>query len=384
MKLFINQNIRLMKKKINYKLLFTMLMGITCFYACKKSRNTPASQFNISQTNLVADTASLGAARTDVNLLNAWGLARFPGGPIWIAANHSGLSTVYDTTGNTVIPPVIIPSVTPGQPGAPSGMIFNSTADFGGNKFLFASEEGIVLGWKSGPAAVIVADQSQANAVYKGLAIASDRGNNFLYLANFRQGKIDVYDKNFNWVTGKPFADPGIPAGFGPFNIQNIGGQLYITYAKLMAPDNMDDQAGPGNGYVDIFNANGTFVKRFASQGMLNSPWGIALASAGFADAQQSILIGNFGDGKINIFDMSGNYKGQLQNNGQVISIPGLWAIDFLKNNQPGGSPNSPLYFTAGPAGEAHGLFGTLQLYQTTNATSGNNVNSGNNGGYGY
>ncbi len=375
-----------MKNLINYKVSLAMFMVIICFNACKKNNNTPAKQFNISQTNLVADTAGFGAARIDPDLLNAWGLARFPGGPIWIAANHSGSSTVYDTTGQTVIPPVIIPSVTPGQPGAPSGMVFNGTTDFGGNKFLFASEEGIVLGWKSGPSAAIVADQSKANAVYKGLAIAADGGNNFLYLANFRQGKIDVYDKNFNWVTGKSFSDPGIPAGFGPFNIQNIGGQLYVTYAKLMAPDNMDDQAGPGNGYVDIFNTNGTFVKRFATQGTLNSPWGIALASAGFADTPQSILIGNFGDGRINIFDMSGNYKGQLQNNGQVISIPGLWAIDFLKNNQPGGSPNSPLYFTAGPAGEAHGLFGTLQLYQTTNTTNGNNGsngNSGNNGSYG-
>jgi uncharacterized protein (TIGR03118 family) len=373
-----------MKNLFNYKISLAMFMAIICFYACKKNNNSPVKQFNIRQTNLVADTAGFGAARIDANLLNAWGLARFPGGPIWIAANHSGSSTVYDTTGNTVIPPVIIPSVTPGQPGAPSGMVFNGTTDFGGNKFLFASEEGIVLGWKGGPAAVIVADQSKANAVYKGLAIASDGGNNFLYLANFRQGKIDVYDKNFNWVTGKSFADPGIPADFGPFNIQNIGGQLYITYAKLKAPDDMDDQAGPGNGYVDIFNANGTLVKRFATQGMLNSPWGIALASAGFADTQQSILIGNFGDGRINIFDMSGNFKGQLQNNGQVISIPGLWAIDFLKNNQFGGSPNSPLYFTAGPADEAHGLFGTLQLYQTTNTSNGNNGNNGSYGGYGY
>ena len=264
-------------------------------------------------------------------------------------------------------------------------MVFNNTADFGGNKFLFASEEGIVLGWKSGPTAVKVADQSKANAVYKGLAIAADGGSNFLYLANFSQRKIDVYDKNFAWVTGKPFADPGIPADFGPFNIQNIGGQLYVTYAKLMAPDNMDDQAGAGNGYVDIFNANGAFVKRFATQGMLNSPWGITVASAGFADNQQSILIGNFGDGRINIFDMSGNYKGQLQNNGQVISIPGLWAIDFLKNNQFGGSSNSPLYFTAGPGREAHGLFGTLHLDQTTNGNNGNNGNNGySGGGYGY
>src|SRR5579872_2158927 len=367
-----------MTNLIKHKIFPAMLMIITCFFACKKNNSAPAQQFNIGQTNLVADTAGFGAARIDANLLNAWGLARFPGGPVWIAANHSGSSTVYDTTGKTLIPPVIIPSVTPGQPGAPSGMVFNNTKDFGGNKFLVASEEGIILGWSSGTSAVKVADQSQTNAVYKGLAIGADAGNNFLYVTNFRGGKIDVFDKNFNYVTGKSFTDPAIPAGFGPFNIQYIGGQLYIAYAKLKAPDDMDDQAGAGNGYVDILNTNGTFVKRFASQGTLNSPWGIALAPAGFANAQSTILIGNFGDGRINIFDMSGNYKGQLQNNGQVISIPGLWAIDFLKNNQPGSNATSPLYFTAGPGGEAHGLFGTLQLLQTTTYT--NNGNSGSSG----
>ena len=142
-----------MKNKINYKLLFALLFGFTCFYACKKSSTARVQQFNISQTNFVADTAGFGAVRIDPNLLDAWGLARFPGGPIWIAANHSGSSVVYDTTGNTVITPVTIPSVTAGQPGAPSGMVYNNTTDFGGNLFLFASEEGIVLGWKSGAAA---------------------------------------------------------------------------------------------------------------------------------------------------------------------------------------------------------------------------------------
>lgn len=359
-----------MKNLINYRILLITFVIINCFCACKKN-HSPVKEFNISQTNLVADTIGFGAARIDTNLGNAWGIARFPNGPIWISANNPGLSTVYDTTGKTLIPPVAIPSVLPGQAGTPSGVVFNGTSDFGGNKFLFASEQGVILGWSSGASAVIVANQSQSNAVYKGLTIAADGGSNFLYVTNFRAGKIDVFDKNFNYVSGKIFVDPGIPSGFGPFNIQYISGQLYITYAKLQGPDNMDDQAGPGNGFVDIFNTNGTFVKRFASQGTLNSPWGISLAPAGFANTQPSILIGNFGDGRVNIFDMLGNYKGQLQNNGQAISIPGLWAIDFLKNNQPGGNPNNPLYFTAGPGGEAHGLFGTLQLQQPMTVTSG-------------
>ncbi|WP_259067370.1 TIGR03118 family protein [Mucilaginibacter sp. X4EP1] len=372
-----------MKKTINCGVLFATLIIVTSFCACKKTNTSSTQNFNINQTVLVADTAGFGATKIDPVLQDAWGLASSPGGPLWIAANHSGLSTIYDNTGNILSPPVSIPSVTPGMPGAPSGVVFNSTQDFGVNSFIFASEEGIVLAWKSGTSAVKVADQTQANAVYKGLTIASNGGSNFLYVTNFHDSKIDVFDKNFNYVSGSKFNDPGIPAGFGPFNIQNIGGQLYITYAKLQGPNNMDDQAGAGNGFVDIFNPDGSFVKRFASQGTLNSPWGIALAPAGFANAQPTILIGNFGDGRINIFDMAGNYKGQLQNNGQTIAIPGLWAIDFLKNNQPGGSPNDPLYFTAGPDDEAHGLFGTLQLQQQSTNVNNTNPNSGNTS-YGY
>ena len=369
-----------MKTTVSYGILLATFIVIASFCACKKTNLSSAQNFNMNQTVLVADTAGFGATKIDPNLQDAWGLASSVGGPIWIAANHSGLSTIYDNTGNILSPAVSIPSVTPGMPGAPSGVVFNGTQDFGGSTFIYASEEGIILAWASGASAVKVADQSQNGAVYKGITIGSDGGANFLYVTNFRNSKIDVLDKNFNYVSGKNFIDPGIPAGYGPFNIQNISGQLYITYAKLQGPDNMDDQAGAGNGFVDIFNTNGSFVKRFASQGALNSPWGIALAPAGFANSQSTILIGNFGDGKINVFDLTGNYKGQLQNNGQTIAIPGLWAIDFLQNNQPGISSNSPLYFTAGPDDEAHGLFGTLQLAQP--ASNPTITNSGS--GYGY
>jgi uncharacterized protein (TIGR03118 family) len=158
------------------------------------------------------------------------------------------------------------------------------------------------------------------------------------------------------------FLDAGIPPGFAPFNIQYISGMLYVTYAKQMSAGSVFDQPGAGNGYVDVFNTNGSLMGNFASQGPLNSPWGIALAPGGFADLGQVILIGNFGDGRINIFDMNGHFKGQLQGaNQQPITIPGLWSVDFLQNNQPGISPSSPLYFTAGPGLGAHGLFGVLK-----------------------
>ena len=353
-----------MKNLIKAKVLPAGLMAILCLYACHKDHNPLPFDFDVSRTNLVADTAGFGAVRIDPKLGNAWGIAAAPGSPIWISANHTGVSVIYDNNGNTVIPPVTIPSAAPGGTGAPSGVVFNSTSDFGGNKFIFASEDGIILAWKSGGSAVKVADRSETSAVYKGIAIVNDGTTNFLCLTNLRGATVDVFDKNFNFVTSTRFVDPSIPSGFAPFNIQVIQGQVYITYAKQELPDKMDDQKGPGNGYIDVFSPQGTFIKRFASQGTLNSPWGIALAPAGFADVQPTILIGNFGDGRINIFDMQGFFKGQLRNEGgQSVAIDGLWAIDFLKGNTPGGNPNDPLYFTAGPDDEAHGLFGTLQKH---------------------
>lgn len=360
---------------MNIKALIMVALLISCFYACQKDANitkqanihqvnlASGKQVAVEQVNLVADTAGFGAARIDTDLKNAWGLAAAPGAPIWISANHKGVSVVYEKSGKMKRPPVTIPSLTAGQPGAPDGVVFNGTTEFGGNKFIFASEEGIVAAWKSGNAAVKVADRSSSNAVYKGIAMGFGGTGCFLYLANFKGSKVDVFDTNFNYVTDKPFTDPTIPFDFAPFNIVNIKGLLYVTYAKHKAPDNMDDLAGPGNGYVDVFTPEGVLVKRFASQGPLNSPWGIALAPKGFAGDEHTILIGNFGDGKINVFDMQGNFKGPLlDHTGQPLSIDGLWAIDFLKNSENDeGDANSWLYFTAGPNKEANGLFGYLR-----------------------
>jgi uncharacterized protein (TIGR03118 family) len=353
------------------------ILAITCFYALKKdlsstnkssitsnSISDPAlPNFTYSQVNLVADITGFGAAMIDPNLVNSWGMASPPNGPIWISDNGAGVSTLYNrTTGATLRPPVTIPAAITGQSGAPTGIIFNSTADFGGNKFIFAGEDGIIAAWNGGNAAVKVADRSQFNAVYKGMTMANDGTGNFLYVTNFKGGKIDVFDKNFNYVTTKPFIDPTIPAGFAPFNIQLIGQFLYVTYAKQKGPDNKNDLAAPNNGYVDIFTPMGIFKKRFASQGELDSPWGIATAPAGFAAALPTILIGNFGNGHINVFDSAGDFLGLLKSNGQLVVIDGLWALDFLNGNIPNtGSPSDWLYFTSGPDGESHGLFGYLQ-----------------------
>ena len=353
-------------------LLLLILGGI----ACNKNNNNygygsggptpPADNFDFKY--FVADATGFGSTPIDPTLKNPWGIAVNPAqGAVWIASNHGGVSDVYDGTGKTLIAPVPIPTTGAATGGSPTGIVFNSTADFAvpgataATKFIFVSEDGTVSAWPLGATgATKVVDRSSANAVYKGCAIAAETGANYLYAANFKGGTIDVFDKAFNLVAGFDFKDPNIPAGFGPFNISNIGGKLYVTYAKLKGPDNEDDEAGLGNGYVDIFTPDGKLVKNFASKGALNSPWGIAQVPDGFGIERHSILIGNFGDGWINIYDSTGVYKGAMHNGGQALAIDGLWALDFPVNEFPQADPTQ-LYFTAGPAGEQHGLFGYLK-----------------------
>jgi uncharacterized protein (TIGR03118 family) len=320
-----------------------------------------AASVNYMQTNLVSDTASYHPARLDPTLSNAWGLAINPSGIFWINSNEPGLSEVWDKNGVPKRPPVSIPS--------PSGIVFNSTTDFiisatsQVSKFIFASEDGKIYAWASGDSARTVADQSASNAVYKGIELAKDGGANFLYATDFHNGKIDVFDKSFNLVASKPFMDPTIPSGFAPFNIRLLDGVLFVTYAKQLAPEFKDDEKGPGNGYVNVFKTDGSLVNRFASKGKLNSPWGIEKAPKGFGQGNNVMLIGNFGDGRINVYEeMEGEFRNQLKNHGMPITIEGLWAITFPDNNVPGDDPNK-LYFTAGPDDESHGIFGYLMKH---------------------
>jgi uncharacterized protein (TIGR03118 family) len=327
------------------------------------------SQTNNSyqQTNLVSDVPGT-AAHTDSNLVNAWGISFVPQQPIWIANNGSGTSTIYDGTGATALPPVTIPPPTGGTGPAPvTGTVANTTADFSINSlpifFIFATEDGTISGWSAGANALLKVDNSAAGAVYKGLAIGSTANGNFLYATNFRSGKVDVFDRNYNPATlAGNFSDPNLPAGYAPFGIQNIGNnQIVVTYA-LQDSTKHDDVAGPGNGFVDLFDTDGRLIRRVASQQTLNSPWGIALAPTNFGDASGALLIGNFGDGHIMAFDLAtGNPKGKLNGtNGLPLSIDGLWALEFGGGGA-AGDPNS-LYFTAGTSGETHGLFGSLSV----------------------
>jgi uncharacterized protein (TIGR03118 family) len=319
------------------------------------------------QTNLVSDTDAFMGARIDTNLVNAWGIAINPSGIIWISSNGKGAAVVFDKNGMPKRSPVSVPSMGMLNGGVPSGAVFNNTSDFiipatgEKSKFIFAGEDGKLYAWSSGDSTRTVANRSAWNAVYKGIEIAMDGGSNFLYVTNFHAGQIDVFDMNFKYVTTKPFVDPMIPIGFAPFNIRLIDGVLFVTYAKQLAPDNHDDQKGLGNGYVDVFKTDGSLIKRFASKGKLNSPWGIEKAADGFGQGKHTILIGNFGDGHINMFEeLTGDFLGQLKaKGGKPVAIDGLWAITFPDGNIPGDDPYK-LYFTAGPFDESHSLFGYL------------------------
>jgi uncharacterized protein (TIGR03118 family) len=360
-------------QRLYRSLVFVLAAAFVAAAALLPSQAANAGFFE--QTNLVSDIPGL-AGVTDPNLVNSWGISFPPMGPFWISDNGKGKATVYNASGqpfpvgNPIIVTIPPPSILPTATAAPTGNVFNSTTDFGGDRFLFATEDGTISGWSGGTSAVLHVDNmidptTNMGPVYKGLALASTPAGNFLYAANFRDDRIDVFDKNFTNVTAMfQFKDPtmppnNIPAGFAPFDIKSINGQLYVTYAKQNDVKH-DDVKGPGNGFVDIFNTDGTFVKRLISNGPLNSPWGLAVAPADFGPFSDDLLVGNFGDGLINAFDPStGTFFGTLKNSqGNPISIDGLWGLTFGNGFTAG--PTNTLFFTAGINGEANGLFGDL------------------------
>jgi uncharacterized protein (TIGR03118 family) len=333
---------------------------------------TAAAQGNsYQQTNLVSDMAG-AAAHTDPKLVNPWGISFVPGQPFWIADNNSGYSTIYDANGVTQLAPVLIPSP-PGSPnrGTPTGTVINQTGGFKvGNiasQFLFVSEDGTISGWNGGGNAIIAVDHSAAGAVYKGMAILSPACcAPFMVAANFHTGNIEAYNQNFQPLAPPgSFTDPHLPGGYAPFNIQQVGSFVFVTYAVQDAAKH-DPVNAAGNGIVDIFDLEGNFVQRFASNGVLNSPWGVLKASADFGQFSNDILIGNFGDGTINAFDADGNSLGQLKDaTAATITNGSLWALVFGAGGT--GDANT-LYFTAGLANEGHGLFGAIAAAAPTTA----------------
>jgi len=340
----------------------------------------PAAAQFYTQHNLVSDIPGL-ADLTDPSLVNPWGLVASTTSPFWVSNNGTATSTLYNGNTGAKVPLTNLPCQCVIVPGAPTGVVFNGTPFSTGTgfvvtsggvsapaRFIFASEDGSISGWASNvppppiSSQAIVAVQPSDDNVYKGLAIASTIPGNvagdFLYATNFRAGTVDVFDHTFAKLPAGRFADPGIPEGYAPFGIQNIGGIIYVTYAK-QDDDKKDDVRGMGHGFVNAFDTSGNLIRRVASRGTLNSPWGLALSPADFGTFSNDLLVGNFGDGRIHAYNQwTGHLVGTLRDSsGDPIWIDGLWAL------MPGNGSSAPadqVWFSAGPGGEAHGLLGLL------------------------
>jgi uncharacterized protein (TIGR03118 family) len=362
------------------------------------SQSTPPATTTMTtaftDTALVSDKSEVVATADtiDANLQNPWGIAVAPGLPFWIADNNSNLSTLYSGTGEIETQTVTgsadvgiaIPASAAGVQANPTGQVYNGNGGFlvttskglEAALFMYDGEGGTIAAWAqdSGATAVIAYDDGVANgadhAVYKGLALGSVNGATYLYATDLHNNKVDVFDTNFSKpadMQGK-FIDPNIPAGFVPFGIAALDGQLYVTFTKQDS-EKHDETTGAGLGYVDIFDFSGNLVSRFASAGALNAPWGMAIAPAGFGSLEGDVLIGNFGDGTINIFTPNGTALatsvGHLMgSNGGAMAFAGLWSLVF--GNGDSDKPVTTLFYTAGFADQTDGVFGSITV-----ATSG-------------
>ena len=336
-----------------------LLLMIPLFPPPASSSVLPDNTYTV--TALTSD-GSVRALSVDSRLINPWGLARSPSGPWWVADNGTSATTTYDANGKP------LPAMAK-MSGAPTGVVYNGSDGFvvtaedgtvGPARFLFATEQGTITAWMPGLSsnAVVVNDASRG-AIYKGIALLGD----ILYATDFHNGRVDMFDTNFNLInsdTGDDaFSDPNMAPGFAPFGIQAIGERIFVTYA-MQGPDAEDDVAGPGLGFVNVFDAAGHLISRVASKGALNAPWGIAQAPDSFGGFGGALLIANFGDGRINAYDaVTFSAIGYMKSDhGMPVAIDGLWGIAFGNDGQAGSS--NVLYFTAGPGDEEHGVFGSI------------------------
>ena len=327
---------------------------------------TPKELKNFVQVNLVGDNNIYNPQNIDAGLVNGWDITFGPTGPAWVSSEGKGTSPIYNFDGVPVSSAVRIPDgeVSAGDQGHPTGHLYNPTADFklpNGSpaQFIFASADGTISGWNGGISAIKKIDNS-ASASYLGITLAAEGSNFYLYVANFAQNRIDVFDKNWNPVS-KSFTDPNLPAGYSPFNIQTVSdGSVYVTYAKKDAGGKLE--TGQGSGIINVFNPNGTLSKRFATKGKLDAPWAITKAPAGFwgefSQLSNMILVSNHGSGQISVFDENGNYYGPLYSKGKAIEIDGLWGITFPPIN---GFNRYYLYFASGPENGTDGLVGYIK-----------------------
>jgi len=351
---------------------------------------TAASSGPYSLTSLVADASGTAALTVDKNLVNPWGLSIAPSQPAWVSNNGTQTSTLYDGNGKIQLAVgaavIQLPAGAGNVPFNPTGIVANSSTDFvvtvgatsGPSAFIYSGTSGMLAGWAPAVNAsnAYTAYADTGGAVYTGLAIASNGGNNYLYATDFHNNKIDVFNATFQKQTPSAasfsFTDSTLPAGYAPYGIQAINNgaagatQLYVTYAQQAAPDNVVSTAGAGLGLVDVFDTNGTLISHVIPVGgVLNAPWGIALAPADFAPLSTDLLIGNFGDGKINAFDATtGKFVGAVSDsNGNPLVISGLWGIAF--GNDSSAQPHNTLFYTAGTDDQAHGTYGRIDVGAT-------------------
>ncbi len=286
----------------------TIALLVTALCVTSGAARAAAPPANVFiQHNLVSDQSGV-ADVTDPNLVNPWGISESSSSPFWISDNHTGLTTIYNGSG--ALAPLVVTIAPPkgGSSSSPTGQVFNNTTGFvmaNGKpaSFIFVTEDGTVSAWNGGSTSTLEADNSAAGAIYKGMALGANAAGPRLYATNFHAGTVDVFDGKFAPVTAAGgFTDANIPSGFAPFNVANLGGKLYVSYAKQDA-DKHDDSSGAGNGFVDVFDMDGNLQKRLISNGPLNSPWGMAIAPATFGPFGGALLVSNFGDGWINAFD---------------------------------------------------------------------------------
>ena len=336
------------------KIAFTICLGLSVMLVSSAA----LAQYNV--TNLDSNQAKT-ARFMDPLQVNGWGLARSSGGPFWVSDQGSGWSTLYNGQGVKQGLEVLIPSATGAGPGQPTGIVFNGSSDFqiGGKSsfFLFATLDGSISGWAPGTNAndaIIVVNNSAAGANYTGLAVTNRPSGNLLYAANLANNVVEVYDGSFNLVNS--FSDPTLPAGYGPFNIADINGLLYVTFALISTAP---------SGQIDIFQEDGTFVKVLAHGEPLNQPYGLAVAPSNFGPLSNTLLVGNNLNhpGTISGFNLeTGQFVGTLKDSsGKDIAIDQLWGLEFG-----GGTPNNgrtnQLFFAAGPYNNLAGTFGVIGL----------------------
>jgi len=353
----------------------SLILGFCATAAAAHGNDRPdESRMQAYSNHVLVSDGNVAADFSDPNLVNGWGVAFNPNGPVWVAANHTGKSTLYDGTGKPQALVVTIPGVG-GEDGAPTGIVFAGGNDFvvsmttasgtvsGPSRFIFSTEDGTLAGWAPNvnTTMAITVPTPATNANYKGLALSGNGTTHLLYASDFRNNRVDVFDGSFKPVK-KPgaFVDPWLPRGFAPFGIQAIGGDIFVTYAKQDSAGD-DEIAGPGLGFVDVYSPDGVLLSRLASRGVLNAPWGLALAPLSFGDFGGAILIGNFGDGTINAFDpRTGRLLGSLRDQHQhLLRVDGLWGIAF--GNGVAAQKTNALYYAAGPNDEENGAYGVIE-----------------------